>query len=98
MRTRIGRLATVVIVCAVLGGGLYLGRPLWLPLPAAFLVAEDAIDQAEVIFVLSGQSRWRVPTVARLYRTKRAQQIVVTGGRQDDELLWLARRQRVNGA
>lgn len=91
------RLATVGLVAGVLTGALYLGRSLWLPLPAALLVAEDPADRADVIFILSGQDRWRVPTAARLYRKGHATRILLTGT-AGDEFLSLATGQHLSHA
>jgi len=68
---------------------------LWLPLPAAFLVAEDAIDRADVILVLSGSSRWRVPAAARLYGAGQAPRVVVSSGSGSNALISLALGQRL---
>jgi len=61
-----------------------ISRAFWLPVPAQWLDVNDRIRPADVMFVLSGNSLWRVKGAALLYRQHYAPQVIVSGGNIDD--------------
>jgi uncharacterized SAM-binding protein YcdF (DUF218 family) len=70
-----------MLVLLLLGA---LTRAIWLPLPAKWLVANDRIERADVIVVLSGNTLARSKGAARLYRQRYAPLLIVNGGQQSE--------------
>jgi uncharacterized SAM-binding protein YcdF (DUF218 family) len=77
------RLIRLVILCLVLGVGLYYGGPYLLTALGHYLVTQDPDGKADLIVVLAGGPYLRVPEAARLYQEGRAPAILVT-----NEMAW----------
>ena len=95
MMRLIWRLARLLAVMLLLGGGLYLGGPSLLAAAGRYLVTEHPLSKADLILVLSGQVVLRVPEGARIFHEGYAPKILLSNELKErgaDELLRLGIR------
>jgi len=78
------RLILLFVLLAVLG--IVLSREQELRQIGAFLVVQDSLERADVIFVLGGEAPERGPHAAALYHEHLADRLVTSGAREDEDL------------
>ena len=77
------RLLRLLILCLVVGVGLYFGGPYLLTAMGQYLITQHFPARGDLIVVLGGEPYLRVPEAARLYHDGQAPAILIT-----NEVAW----------